>query len=156
MSKPGHEFRRYHLKSMIDSLAFEGDATREYFAFLFDVMRGKAKIKRLAREPGPHEDSASAALIPEIEDVPTFADRMNAGKEINRYYNGNAPTSVDVNVSGVVHQMRDLRAYTDLELDELERLLSKAPMLEVVASEVPIVQDALPMGETEAEIEGEK
>ncbi len=46
---------------------------------------------------------------------------------------------------------RDLTAYTDAELVDLERLLSKSEVIEGVVLPQPIVQDALPTGESESE-----
>lgn len=146
------EFKRYHLQGMIDSLAKDQDATREYFEFLFNVMRGKVKVRRMVRAPGPDEDIASVALIPLVDEIPTIKEMMDAGKEINRYYNGNAPTNIEVTHSGSVRHERDLSTYTDAELVDLERLLSKSEMIEGVAVPAPIVQDALPEGVSEAEL----
>lgn len=145
-------FKRYHLQGMIDSLAKDGDATREYFEMLFAVMRGEKRVRRLVRAPAPHEDSESIALIPLVDEVPTIKEMMDAGKEINRYYNGNAPTNVNVNVSGSVKQERDLSRMSDAELDQLEALLTKTEIIEGIAVPATIEQDALPAGESEAEL----
>ena len=99
----------------------------EAYDLAIKVMRGE--ISAPARRPGPHEDAASASMIPLVP--PTIKERVEAAQWLAEQRNGKAPASVDIEVDdGPRRRMRDLSKLTDAELEAAETLLAKAEIVE--------------------------
>lgn len=109
------------------------------------VAIGMGTARQKARAPGPHEDSASYALVPEV--APTVRERLAALQWLIEYRNGRNLGAGEIaslaagvaagtmaGVSGAV----DLALLTEDELTIMEMILRKAeaPKHQVIEGEV--------------------
>lgn len=107
-----------------------GDKGEIAFDLLWSIARGELSFETLSREPGPNEDTISAALIPKVRIVPSIRERMDAAEILLAHLVGKPVSAVEVEAH-VAHEhrigsARDLSKLADADLAQLEALLSKA------------------------------
>lgn len=126
---------RNYLKQLI------GEHGEKAYDYLAAVMNGEIAIDVLAREPGPHEDAMSAALIPVVRKVPTIRERMDAAQILAEHLNGKPAVSIEADVTHEHSHRVDVRRLSDADLERLESLLAAA---EVAEGEIVDVEPLAP------------
>lgn len=129
-----------------------GEFGTKAYRGILDIAEGRTTIKVLAREPGPTEDSMSAALIPIIEKVPSIRERLDAWEFLAEALNGKATQAIDLHASVETANKVDLGKLSEERLALLESVLSEASTGDVIEGTFePVVPGLLPEGWTEGD-----
>jgi hypothetical protein len=127
-----------------------GEYGHKAYAAILDIAEGRVSIEVLAREPGPTEDSMSAALIPIVKKVPSIRERLDAWEFLAEALNGKATQAIDLHASVETASKVDLGKLDDEHLVQLETLLARARTGDVIEGTFePVVPGLLPDDWTE-------
>jgi hypothetical protein len=100
-----------------------GDGGEEIIKLLWEIANGRASYRKLARDPGPDATSVEKALIPMVEVLPTFKERIECAEFL--FEHGFGKPSVDVNLNVSDERREDYGALTDEEIAQLKSTLQK-------------------------------
>jgi hypothetical protein len=130
----GAGIRKTH-RAVLERLIGE-NGERAYEGILA-IAEGRISLEVLSREPKPHEDSVSVALIPTVRRVPSIRERLDAWEFLAEQLNGKAVSSIDLTARvDAAPPQRDYARLTDEELAAAERALRKAVRGDVVDAEI--------------------
>ena len=116
-------------------LAYEG---------ILAIAEGRTTIRKLARDPGPHEDRESVALIPTIEVQPKIRERLAAWIFLAESLNGKPRVEVDVKHRNAGVESIKVERLSDGDLGQLETLLRLAAENRISPTVEAEIVDALP------------
>lgn len=119
-----------------------GEGGEEAYRELKAIAKGEVSYSKLVREPAPHEDSASAALIPTVKVFPDWKVRADIWKFLVEQLNGKAQSSLEVSGS-IEHNHEHSISPETLAGMSTEQLLRIERNLEAIEAEFEVAEKGL-------------